>query len=367
MAVYIFNMTWAIVMATIAVRYAKGVYNNVLKKEKILPNAFFVWLILISFMSFYALRWETGTDFVNYYSFYFTYGNTSISELIGTRDWGFKVLTSVVYKIWPDNFIFYNYILAALTYIPVVLTFRKYSNNFIFTIVLYITMLTYYWPYNGVRQSIACSICFCAYPFLYDKKYFKYVLYVLVAYLFHSTALFLLPFMFILNRKSWSKFIVFSLTLLSVSFIFLSSIWDKVIHFLEIIGQEKMANDYRVYDYSDDGANILRIAVVMLPILISFIFYKPLKRNNQNIDLLINMSLMCGVFMLFASSVTLLGRLSNYFIFFNALLIPEFTGLFKGKDKSLFQVITVVLFFIYMCMLLPVDSDLLPYRFIFNR
>jgi len=367
MAVYLFNFIWTVVMSVLAVRYSKAKYNNVLKKENKLPNPFFVALILISFMSFYALRWKTGTDFGNYYDAYFTYGQTSIVELIGTRDWGFSVLTSAVYDLWPDSFVFYNYILAALTYIPVVFTYRKYSNAFTFTMVLYITMMTYYWPYNGVRQSIACSICFCAYPLLYDKKYIKYVLCVLVAYLFHSTALLMIPIMFIVTRRAWSKLVVITLTILGVSLLFLSSIWNSIIGFLEFIGQEKMANDYGVFNSDDVGANILRIAVALVPLLISFIFYKQLKRSNPKIDLLINMSLMCVAFMIFSSKVTLLARLSIYFGFFYALLIPEFLALFKERDGVLFLGLTVMFFFIYMCMLLPVDSDLLPYRFIFDQ
>jgi len=367
MVVYLFNLTWTIVMSILAVRYSKVEYNDVLKKQMKLPNIFFVTLILISFMSFYALRWKTGTDFGNYYESYFNYGQTSIADLIGTRDWGFYVLTSAIYDLCPDSFVFYNYILAALTYIPLVLTYRKSSSNFTFTMFLYITMMTYYWPYNGVRQSIACSICFCAYPLLYDKKYIKYVLCVLVAYLFHSTALLMIPIMFIVTRRAWSKLIGITVTLLGASLVFMSNIWNNITELLQFIGQEKMANDYQVFDDADKGANILRIIVVLVPIIMSFIFYKQLKRNNPKIDLLINMSLMCGAFMIFSSKVTVLARFSSYFIFFNALLIPEISALFKERDRRLFLGITAMLFFIYMCMLLPVDSDLLPYRFIFNQ
>lgn len=367
MAIYLINLIWTTIMSGLAVKYSKTEYNKRLKTKKKLPNNFFVGLILISFMSFYALRWRTGTDFGNYYSSYFFYGRTSIAELIGTRDWGFTALTSVIYKLWPDNFIFYNYILAALTYAPIVLVFRKYSNNFTFTIVLYITMLTYYWPYNIVRQGIACAICFWAYPFLYDKKYIQYLLAVMTAYLFHSTALLMIPFMFIVTRQAWSKSIVFIVTLLGGSFVFLSNIWNSIIGFLETIGQEKMATDYQVFNDADPGVNVLRIAVVFVPIIISFIFYKQLKLNNPKIDLLINMSVMCGIFMIFAAKSIVLARFSIYFLFFNALLIPEFSALFKGKERLVFQIITGMLFFLYMCILLPFDAELLPYRFIFDQ
>lgn len=367
MTVYFFNLSWVVIMSKLAVEFSKVKYNNELKIEKKLPNAFFGALILLSLMSIYALRWKTGTDFSNYYDFYFKYGKMNIAELIGTRDWGFYALTSTIYKFWPENFIFYNYVLAALTYIPIVRIYIKYSCNFTFTIILYITMMTYYGPYNGVRQGIAASICFFAYPLLYDKKYIKYFLYILLAYLFHSTSLLMIPLMFVVTRKAWSRRVMITLAVACISVIFLPNIWNYIINFLEIIGQEKMASDYQIFNYSDDGVNILRIAVALIPTIISFIFYKTLKANNSKIDILINMSLMYAVFMIFGSRLTVLARLSSYFSIFIALLIPEFTTLFKGKDRISFKVITLTMFFIYMIMLLPVDSNLLPYKFIINK
>lgn len=366
MIVYLFNLMWTLSMSILATVSSKMSYDPVLEKEKRIPNMLFVLLILISFISFYALRWMTGTDFVNYYALYYIHGNNSVQELIGTRDWGFTVLTSIIYKISPDNFLVYNFILAALTYVPVVLTYRKNSNFFTFSMMLYVMMMIYYWPYNGVRQSIAAGICFFAFPLLYKKAYFKYSLFIFVAYLFHSTALIMLPLAFIVTKRAWSKSIIMVLVILSLSFIGLPSMWDNLIRVLELIGQEKLANDYSSFDSTDNGVSLLRILVYLIPVVISFFYYNKLKKNNPQIDLLINMSLMCVVFMIFGSQLTVIARLSNYFIFFNALLIPEFSTLFRNKEKVFFYFLTLTLFFIYMCLLLPIDSDLLPYKFIFR-
>lgn len=367
MAVYLLNLCWVFIMSIFAVKFSKVKYNEELKIDKKLPNIFFVVLILFSMMTIYALRWKTGTDFGSYYHYFFNYGKMNIRDLIGTRDWGFYSLTSIIYKIWPDNFILYNYILSAFTYIPVILTLRKYSSDFTFTNFLYITMMTYYWPFNGVRQSIACSICFSAYPLLYDRKYVKYLFFILAAYLFHSTALLMIPVMFIATKKAWSKPVTIAFSILILALIFLPGIWNNIIALLKFIGQDKMANDYSRFNYADNGANILRVIVALVPIIIAFIFYKQLKQNNTKIDIFINMSLLYSVFMIFAYKQTIFARISDYFVFFNALLIPEFSSLFKGKDRVLFKYVTASLFFVYMLMLLPTDSNLLPYQFIFNH
>lgn len=367
MIIYLFNLIWSVIMSVLSVKYSKLEYNSILKTENKMPNKFFVILILFSLMSFYALRWRTGTDFGNYYSFYFHYGKLDISEIVGTRDWGFYALTSFIYKIWPDNFVFYNYILSALTYIPIILTYRKYSKRFTFTIFLFITMMIYYSPYNGVRQGIAASFCFCAYPYLYEKRYIKYSIIIVIASLFHSTALIMIPLIFIVNKKPWSKSIIIVILLLVISILILPSLWNYIINFLEAIGQEKMANDYRTYNYDDDGVHLLRILVDLIPVLISYIFYKKLSKEDSKIDVIINMCLFGLIFTIFGTRLTVLARLSGYFSFYYPMLVPEFTVLFKEKSKHLYKVIVVLLYFLYMLKLLPVDSNLLPYRFIFLK
>lgn len=366
MLVYFTNLFWVVILGVIAERYSVDKYNKVLGKNYKAPNIIYIIFLLFLLMSIYALRWKTGTDSYGYYKNFFYIGQQSVLDLIGKRDWGFSVLTAMIYKLFSGNYIIYNYILAAITYIPVILILKKYSSDFLFTIFLYITIMAYYWPFNGVRQSIACSICFASSPLLYEKKYIKYCFWVGIAFLFHSTALIMIPLILIVTNKSWSiKIIIFSVFFI-ISIIFLPSIWSVVISAIDMIGQQKMVNDYGTYNINDNGANIFRILVAFAPVVISFIYYKKIKKNNDKVDLIINMSLMGALFMLAAGRITILARFSNYFICFQVLLIPEFTVIFTKDSRRLYRMIVCLLYFIYMCNLLPLDSDLLPYKFIFN-
>ena len=367
MIIYLTNLFLVTLFSIIAVRYSKIKYIKALDQKKRVPNLFFLSLIIYTFNEYLFIKVVCRYGFRNYYNLYFFYGEMNISNVIGTRDWGFYSIATIMYKILPDNFIAYNFLLAALTFIPIILTIRKYSVNFTFSIILYITMMMYYEGFNGVRQAIAVSLCFSAYPLLYNKKFISYSVVILIAYLFHSTALLMIPLMYLVTRKSWSKTINITLVILTLTVFALPNIWVYLIGFLELIGQEKMANDYSQFNYSDDGINVMRILVAMVPVILSLLFYKNLKNNNVNIDILINMSLFYLLFLLFGTQLTVLARISSYFGIFNILLIPELASIFKGRDKLIFKVITITLFFIYMLLLLPVDSNLLPYRFIFNR
>lgn len=364
MLLYLINL----LVVSLLVMLSTRVYISYDKKidlhnKRKLPNLFFISIALVCMMSVYSLRWYVGSDFGNYYYLYFYYGNMSVAEVIGVRDWGFYIVSTFMYKIFPDNFIVYNYVLAALTFIPVMMTLRKNSTNFFFSVVLYITMMMYYSGFNGVRQAIAVSICFAAYPLLVKKKWLLYIAVIILASTFHTTALLLIPLMFITARKAWSKISLIIIFLLLITIVFLPSLWTYVINFLEQIGQEKLADDYKNFKYSDEGIHILRLLVAATPVIFSLLFYRRIKKNSFHIDVLINMSLLFLVFMLFGTQMTVLSRLASYFGIFNILLIPELSKGFKTKDQKLFQIATITLFIIYMIILLPIDSDLIPYEF----
>src|SRR5699024_7747549 len=132
-------------------------------------------------------------------------------------------------------------ILSSLLVItPIYRVSRRYSFNPCLSIFLFYSLYFYLQSFNIMRQIIAVSILLLFIPFLFDKKYFYFIICVCLASLFHTTALLALPFIFInrlkLNKKWWCV-IVFLSFIFGVS---LSSfLIDKVanllgyIHYLE--------------------------------------------------------------------------------------------------------------------------------------
>ena len=92
--------------------------------------------------------------------------------------------------------------------------------------------------------------------------------------------------------------------------------------------------------------------------------FNKLKNKNQNIDCLINCSLLNALFLIAAIRINLLARFSMYFLPFNAILIPEFLKLFSKRERVILTYSIMILFYLYMYFLLPVDSNLLPYKWI---
>ena len=327
-----------------------------------------LFLLAVLFVFFFACRWYVGTDFPNYYRRYFLSGNANILSLIGGRDWGFYTLTAIIYKIWPQQYIKYSIIIGLIIYIPVILTYREIATNYCMTICLYVSMCLYTWPYNGTRQAIAVGIMFCAAVRLnQDNKIGRFLALAVVAFLFHATAVFIIPFILAARSNAWGKKIVIPALMVVISVIILPRIWTYVIGFLEFVGQDKMAEDYGDLVSLRAGINILRIIVAVLPLIIAYLFRIQIQRHYENYNFVTNMCLLNFVFLLCAYRITNLSRFAAYFNLYLAAFVPEIKHIFNERSKRISNVTIFILYYLHMLILLPNDSGLVPYQFIFNR
>lgn len=367
MSVYFIILFVATIFAYFGNRYGREVIDFQDSCSRWMPSKTAEVAIVMLFCFFYAFRWRVGTDFMGYYYSYQQYGQMTVTELIGGRDWGFGVLSAILYRIFNGNYQYYNIVLGIITYYPVMSIYRKHSDSFGFTIFLYIATLGCFWSYNGVRQSLAGSICFGAFVFLYEKKYIKYVVCVLIASLFHTTALIMLPMMLFINMKPWSrKNILITLSLL-LSIVFLGNLWSYIIGFLDYMGQEKLVNDYGSAVISSNGVNILRILVALIPVVLSFIMHsKGIDEDDRALQLFENMTILSAIFMFAATKLTVLARFSAYFGFACPLIYAKFKHSQEPNNAILFEVLVCACYILYMVILLPVESNLVPYSFSFG-
>lgn len=369
MTIYISILFLTIIIASIGNYNAQEKtvrFGSLLQERKFVSN-FTVFLTCAVFVFFFAARWRVGTDFGAYFSVFHELLGVNIKNLIGGSGWGFYTFTAFIGKYIFTDFFLYSVILGALIYTPVVCTFRKYSSNFTMTCALYIMMCLYTWPYNGVRQSVSVAILFFAIPLLYERKnWWKFAVLAMVAYTFHSTALLVIPFILLCMLKPWKKPFTMSCIIIFAVIVALPSLWTTIIDFLENIGQSKMAEDYADFSQMRAGVNVLRIIVAAIPVVLSFIYYPKLKRNNNHIDFLINMCVMNLIFLLFGNRLTVLARFSSYFNVALPILVPEFSNIFKKNVQPLIKFMIYAVYLLHMIILLQIDSQLIPYNFIFD-
>lgn len=267
-----------------------------------------------------------------------------------TKDSWFYLFSVVIKCVIGENIELYFGIIAVLQIIPLIYIYRKYSVNYVVSAFLFIASADYIsWNFNGIRQFLAVTFIFMAFPLLLKKKYVPLILIILFASMFHKSALLMIPIIFIVQGEAWNKktiaIIIFSLFVL----FFVSQFTDVLDKALSDTQYSNVVADYK--SWNDDGTNPFRVAVYCIPAVISFIYRGKIKGfNNRVINICTNLSIVtAGMYIIsMVTSGIFLGRLPIFTSLFNYILLPwEIENLFYKDNKRIVFVAMVVLYLIY--------------------
>lgn len=234
-----------------------------------------------------------------------------------------------------------------------ILVYRKYSPEFLFTFFLFIASTDYIsWMFNGIRQFMAVTITFACFGLILKKKYIVAILLILLASRFHGSALIVIPFLFVAQGKAWNKktILVIMATIAAVTFI--GSFTNMLDSVLAETQYTNVVSDWQ--SWQDDGTNIFRVLVYAVPAILSFIGKRYLdEANNPCINFCTNMSIISTaiyVVSMFTSGI-FIGRLPIYFSLYSYILLPwELKNMFNEKSKQCITgaaVVGYLAFYIY--------------------
>ena len=268
--------------------------------------------------------------------------NTYISGI--SKDKGFYAFSALIKVLIGNHVKIYFFILAAIQGSFLVKIYRKYSTRYVLSIFLFLVSTDYIsWMFNGIRQFLAVTITFVAFPFILKKKYVPAIVLILIASTVHGTALLMLPFIFVVQGKAWNKKTLLFIMAITIAVSFV----DQFTNFLEVALQEtqyeNVVSDWQ--EWQDDGTNVLRVLVYSIPAIFSLIGLKYIKAaDNPVINICTNMSIITVGFYvvsMFTSGI-FIGRLPIYFSLYNYILLPwEIDNMFTKNSATL----------VYMCMM----------------
>ncbi|WP_174734426.1 EpsG family protein [Mesobacillus harenae] len=365
MGVYLFNLAMVVTWSSLAVTLSKKSINKPLNYlGYVKPNSVFSFFVFATLFLVSALRWRVGTDYWTYeriFTFAEHYTITDFLErspeyLTTLINWGI----AVNFNDPQVTFAFY----AFLTCFLINKAFENYSDNYVLSVILYILTLNYGSSFNGVSQWAAAAILFIGYKFILEKNFLKYLIVVLIATAIHSSALIAILFYFFVARPFKSK-----LNLIILGFFILASLFFN--QFLTglffVIEGTAYGNYSGWFSAQDKGAHFLRFVVAVTPVILGAIFYGKIKHSRVDIDILLNFSLLNAMLMLLATKDFIFARFTIFTDLYVIFLIPQLLKIFKRKDYLIVAYLILLCYFAFMYLLLPVDSNLLPYRTIFIR
>lgn len=212
--------------------------------------------------------------------------------------------------------------------------------------LLVMLSLFYGFTFTGLRQTVALAICFLSYQFISEKKLMPFIISVLVAALFHSSAIIMLPAYFIAKLKIGLKQPIMVGISVIVS-VFFPSVFRNLITRLAW-------NDY-LLEYSDREETLSWAGFIIQLAIWAFCLYfrRSIKEDNKYmrafIDALINCLTIGLCLQSFAPVVAESFRLSYYYSMCAIAIVPNvIEKQTEIKNRAILQFIVPVLFVLNM-------------------
>ena len=345
---YIYILLWAALVGVLSVA-ANGTYRmetvNGERVRRVTP--IFAVISILPLMIWAGYRGDVG-DTGAYRQFFYEMPSTfsGIKEYIDgiDKDKGFYFASSVVKCIIGNREVLYFIIIAAVQCFLLFRIYRKYSVSFTVSFFLFLASTDYVsWMFNGTRQFVAVTITMACFPWILEKKYLRAILGILLASLFHQSALLVLPFVFIVQGKAWNKKTLLFICVVIAAVIFVDRFTDILETVLAETQYEGIVTDWT--DLQDDGTNVFRVLVYSVPMMLSLIGFKIIRRaDDPVINICVNMSIAATglyVISMFTSGVYI-GRLPIYFSLYNYILLPwEISHIFTERSKRLIYIVMI--------------------------
>lgn len=329
------NFFIVFILAFFARYFAMPVTSEMLMLK---PNRLLILMATTSLVLVSGFRNNIGDTYFYMHAFTvtdFNWGNVQDSQNIG-----FSTLQMIL-KMYTNDPQVLIFITALITNILIVAVLYKYSRMIELSLYVYIASGMYLVSMNGVRQYLTAAIIFAATKYILDGNWKKYFLIVLFASTFHQSALVLIPIYFVIRRKAWSA-ITFILLFFAVLIVIGFNQFAEVL--FATIGDTQYGH-YK--DFKEGGANILRVAVDAIPLILAYVGRHKLREIFPESDYIVNMALLGLVFMIISTQNWIFARFSIYFGLYHLILISWVIKLFKEKDQKLIYYAVILCYFVY--------------------
>ncbi len=294
-------MVHAIIFFSIILAFSRVKYSS--------KPLIFCSIILLGLFS--TLRYQFGNDYRSYMDSYYAIRK------------GFDIFENEFLFTFLNKTIPSYYLMIAITSIFFLWVIYKLINNnlrgvfagigiLIFVINPYLFLMNL----SAIRQCISMCIFIVATKYLLQRKLIKYMLMILVAAAFHTSALILIPIYFFINEKSMNRM---QTILLIAGMLLLLIEGGLVSNFVEI-GLNIFDNSDYIHHFSQDSSNSLRATILTG---ISFVYVAANLVNLKGYKLVCGKLYLIGLlFGMLAFHFSMFTRVQMYFDIFSIVALP---------------------------------------------
>ncbi len=243
---------------------------------------------------------------------------------------------------------------------------KRCDCNAVVAYFLYITLLAYAANMNLMRQALAASFILLAIPCLMNGRYLKYLFAVVLASLFHSSALVMLVLLPLSFVEPGRKTIIAYFAVTAAMFMTPGSIWDFVTQNFE---------QYESYSRSKWAGGNELAAPIMTVMDIALLYAswhvneKANEKSNESLRVLFHGAMLQIVFQALACTINIFQRLTTFTSFLLILYFASVFKDFKTRERFLFLYFTLgisVAFFAIVMVFRPQWYGVVPFSFFWN-
>lgn len=271
-------------------------------------------VLFMMFLSIAGFRAMTVGKDVPQYALIFSYRkNYGLIDSITGVEPLFNILNKII-GLFTENFQIVLFLYSALILTGPFYLIRKFSNNPYYSLFLYITMGFQATSFSGIRTSMAMSVLCFAIVAAKERNLWRFLLLVVLACLFHRTAIAFIIVYPMMNRRLTTKSIVITLAAAVAAYC-----GGEL--FFQLLTKISLFSKYSIF--IKKTGSITYDLVILIVFLIVYFYYGQTKEKYGNVDFLYYMILMAFLVQLLGAYNTNIMRLTYYFYMAALVLIPN--------------------------------------------
>ncbi len=305
-------------------------------EERVRYKKFWINFLLTILIIIPALRFRVGGDTLSYMDEYDNMPSLSnfgiYKDYIESRYQPLWILFVATLKSISSSFVLFQ-IIHAIIINSIIFHILKKHGKFIFiAIFLYYIYAYFRLNFEVLREAIAICIFALSINSIINRKWVSFYFYAIIAFLFHDSAMILLPMPFLYDRRI--NFI-WTILILSVSLIFFI---NANVFFEKIISLGILSDDFilRAFMYIESNNEFTTKGVffyLLTHIIFPLFIYKIGKSNG--VQTIIDKFFLFYIFVgLISSVIPGLYRFANYQIIFSILYFSNFINQICIRNKK---------------------------------
>lgn len=384
--VYTFIILIMLFFANVAKRkavYQTGQYGELVQKRSFW--SFEIVFMLLFFALMFGMRYDVGTDHLGYL---FSYIEGSVGENLGMEPL-FRWISKICYDLNIHPIIYFAiWAFIQITFFLLAFKNERYLFPLLITFLFFNLSFTFWM--NGIRQALAMCIWLYSITFIVEKKFWHYIIWGIIAFLFHRSALILFVFYLLLrNGKDYFKSIPLQLILFASVFIiknvfevFILQLEPIIEQFKTILGGEDnlyatytMDNMLEEFNNEVEGTGLAFMFRILVWVII-ILYSRKLKSyyNSKKFNIIyffFFFSLLS--FYIFPNGIVVLRRPFSYFPVFQTIMLAYFvyylfrSNSFRFNRLLAYALIIAFIGVFYLNMLGATERSSILFQFYFQK